>query len=106
MIELTEDNLDAILMSNPKVVIQYGASWCGNCKLIKPKFKKLAQENPNLTFIYVDAEKFPKSRQYANVNNLPTFAGFINTNLVNQTQGNKIEVIQTVIDSINEITHN
>lgn len=106
MLDLTEDNLDAILMSNPKVIVQYGASWCGNCKLMKPKFKKLSQDNQDITFVYVDAEKLPNSRQYANVNNLPTFAGFIQGQLVNQTQGNKIEVIQTVIDSVNETTNN
>ncbi len=77
MLDLTEDNLDAILMSNQKVIVQYGASWCGNCKLMKPKFKKLSQDNQDITFVYVDAEKLPNSRQYANVNNLPTFAGFI-----------------------------
>ncbi len=106
MLDLTEDNLDAILMSNQKVIVQYGASWCGNCKLMKPKFKKLSQDNQDITFVYVDAEKLPNSRQYANVNNLPTFAGFIQGQLVNQTQGNKIEVIQTVIDSVNETTNN
>lgn len=106
MLDLTEDNLDAILMSNPKVIVQYGASWCGNCKLMKPKFKKLSQDNQDITFVYVDAEKLPNSRQYANVNNLPTFAGFIQGQLVNQTQGNKLEVIQTVIDSVNETTNN
>lgn len=106
MLDLTEDNLDAILMSNPKVIVQYGASWCGNCKLMKPKFKKLSQDNQDITFVYVDAEKLPNSRQYANVNNLPTFAGFIQGQLVNQTQGNKIEVIQTVIHSVNETTNN
>ena len=103
MIELTEDNLGGILFQDDKVIVQYGAGWCGNCRLIKPKFKKLSKENEDVKFVYVDAEKMPHSRDFANVSNLPTFAGFVNGKLVHQTQGNKIEVIQEVLD---EVTNN
>lgn len=102
-IELTEDTLGDIISSNKKVMVQYGAGWCGNCKITKPKFKRLAEENENIEFIYVDAEKLPKSREFANVNNLPTFAGFVDGELVNQSQGNKLETIKEVL---NEVTNN
>ena len=36
-IELTEDNLQQYLTDNAKVMVQYGAGWCGNCKITKPK---------------------------------------------------------------------
>ncbi len=39
-LELTEDKLQEIINSNAKVMVQYGASWCGNCRIMKPKFKK------------------------------------------------------------------
>jgi thiol-disulfide isomerase/thioredoxin len=98
--ELTEDTLDQILANNAKVMVQYGAGWCGNCKITKPKFKKLAEENPGIEFVYVDAEKLPNSRQFADVSNLPTFAGFVAGNLVKQNQGNKVEIIQEVVDAV------
>lgn len=98
--ELTEDNLDLLLAANPKVMVQYGASWCGNCKITKPKFKRMAEENPGIEFYYVDAEKLPNSRKFADVSNLPTFAGFVNGNLVKQAQGNKVEIIQEVKDAV------
>lgn len=103
MKDLEADNLEQIVTGNAKVMVQYGATWCGNCKLTKPKFKKLASENEGIEFIYVDAEKFPNSRKLAEVNNLPTFAGFVNGQLVKQAQGNKIEVIEEVL---NEVTGN
>lgn len=102
MIELTEDNLGEVLSSNSKVMVQYGAGWCGNCRLTKPKFKKLSTENEDVKFVYVDAEKLPKTRTFADVSNLPTFAGFVNGQLVKQSQGNKVEVIQ---DVLNEVTN-
>lgn len=98
--ELTEDTLDQILAKNPKVMVQYGASWCGNCKITKPKFKRLAETHSDMEFVYVDAEKLPNSRQFADVSNLPTFAAFAAGNLVKQAQGNKIETIQEVVDAL------
>src|SRR5690606_29426574 len=98
--ELTEDTLEQVLNSNSKVMVQYGASWCGNCKITKPKFKRMAEENPEIEFFYVDAEKLPNSRQFADVTNLPTFAGFVDGKLVKQAQGNKVEIIQEVKDAV------
>ena len=63
--ELTQDNLQEIVNGNDKVVVQYSATWCGNCRIMKPKFKKLASENENVTFVIADAEKFPESRKLA-----------------------------------------
>lgn len=101
--ELDADNLHEVVENNEVVMVQYAASWCGNCRIMKPKFKKLAGENENVTFLIVDAEKFPESRKLANVNNLPTFAAFKNGKLVNQVQTNKIEGLT---DLLNEVTNN
>ncbi|HRN99368.1 MAG TPA: thioredoxin family protein, partial [Flavobacterium sp.] len=37
--ELTTDTLKEIVAQHEKVVVQYSASWCGNCRIMKPKFK-------------------------------------------------------------------
>jgi len=100
MIELENDNLGEILSGNNKVMVMYGAPWCGNCRLTKPKFKRMASENENTTFVYVNAEAYPNSRSFANVSNLPTFASFDGGKLVEQDMGNKIEIIQKVFGSI------
>lgn len=99
-IELEQDNLGDLLVSNKMVMVQYGATWCGNCKITKPKFKKMASENDDIHFIYIDAEKMPNSRYFAEVSNLPTFAGFVDGKLVSQSQGNKIEVIEGVLNQV------
>lgn len=101
--ELEKDNLKEIIAENETVVVQYMAGWCGNCRVMKPKFKKLAGENEQATFILVDAEKFPESRKLANVDNLPTFATFKNGNFINQVQTNKFDPLK---DLVNEVTSN
>ncbi|HBR10866.1 Thiol-disulfide isomerase or thioredoxin [Epilithonimonas bovis DSM 19482] len=98
--ELTEDNLQQIISQNNKVMVQYGASWCGNCRIMKPKFKKLAAENEDIPFYYVDAEKLPESRKLATVDNLPTFAAFEGGNLKNQVQTNQADSLNTLFEEL------
>lgn len=98
--ELEQDNLQELIQNNEKVFVQFAATWCGNCKIMKPKFKKLSGEREDATFVVVDAEKFPESRKLAQVNNLPTFAAFKSGELVNQVQTNKFEVLKSLIDEV------
>ncbi|MGB5942708.1 MAG: thioredoxin family protein [Leeuwenhoekiella sp.] len=100
---LEQDNLTEIVNGNNTVVVQYMASWCGNCRVMKPKFKKLANENEDLVFILADAEKFPESRKLATVDNLPTFATFKGGSFVNQVQTNKFDNLKELV---NEVTSN
>lgn len=96
--ELKEDNLKSIVESNDTVIVQYSAGWCGNCRLMKPKFKKFSTLHENVTFYMVDAEKNPESRQLADVSNLPTFAAFKDGKLVEQVQTNKTDVLKEFIE--------
>ena len=101
--ELESDTLSQLVADNNTVLVQYSATWCGNCRIMKPKFKKLASEKDNIPFVIVDAEKFPASRQLANVDNLPTFAAFKDGVLLNQVQTNKFESLKELV---NEATNN
>lgn len=96
--ELSEDNLDVLVQRDQYTIVQYSAGWCGNCRLMKPKFKRLGLASEDMDFIVVNAEKFPESRKLAKVDNLPTFAIFKNSVLEGQIQTNKIDVLKTFID--------
>jgi thiol-disulfide isomerase/thioredoxin len=98
--ELEQDNLADIISSNDTVIVQFSATWCGNCRIMKPKFKKLASENEGVSFVIADAEKFPESRKMANVDNLPTFATYKNGAIVGQGQTNKFEVLKELVDKV------
>lgn len=96
--EIKDDSLQQLVASQSKVIVQYSAGWCGNCRIMKPKFKKMAAENDSISFVVIDAEKNPNSRQLADVSNLPTFAAFENGRLLNQVQTNKAEVLKSFVD--------
>ncbi len=98
--EIEKDNLAEIIAENNTVIVQFAASWCGNCRIMKPKFKLFASQNENIPFVLVDAEQFPESRKMAKVDNLPTFATFKNGALVNQTQTNKAEVLAELVAEV------
>jgi thiol-disulfide isomerase/thioredoxin len=99
LLELEKDNLAEIITTNDTVVVQYSATWCGNCRIMKPKFKVMASQHEGITFVIADAEQFPESRKLAKVDNLPTFAVFKGGSLVNQTKTNKAEVLAELVNA-------
>lgn len=103
MRELTTDTLQEEVTSNELVFVQYSATWCGNCRIMKPKFKKFASQTEGAEFLVVDAEKNPESRKLADVSNLPTFAAFKGGEFFKQVQTNKMDVLKSFID---EVTNN
>lgn len=100
MLELTEDTLQELVAQHDKVVVQYSAGWCGNCRIMKPKFKRLSGDFPQAVFVIVDAEKFPNSRKLAQVTNLPTFAAFEGGALKSQVQTNKEDQLKALIHEV------
>jgi thiol-disulfide isomerase/thioredoxin len=98
--ELSQDNLGEIIAENEKVIVQFSAGWCGNCRIMKPKFKKLSTENEDAVFVIVDSEKFPESRKLATVDNLPTFATFVDGAFKNQVQTNKFDILKELVAEV------
>ena len=96
--ELTEDNLAELIGQQPLAFVLYSAGWCGNCRIMKTKFKKFSKDLEDVPFFVVDSEKFPESRKLANVDNLPTFASFKNGKNSGQVQTNKTDVLKSFID--------
>ena len=37
--EIKDDSLQDLVANQPKVIVQYSAGWCGNCRIMKPKLK-------------------------------------------------------------------
>jgi thiol-disulfide isomerase/thioredoxin len=100
LVELENDNLAELVSQHQKVIVQYSAGWCGNCRIMKPKFKKFSRDHEDTLFVIADAEKYPESRKLAKVDNLPTFAAFKNGATANQVQTNKTDVLKELIDEI------
>ncbi|CDS14151.1 hypothetical protein LRAMOSA06321 [Lichtheimia ramosa] len=62
-----------LISENKKVAIDFHATWCGPCKLIAPKFKKLAAEFPEIVYAKIDVDDVPDVAAEAGVRAMPTF---------------------------------
>ena len=43
--EITETELKEKIESGKKIIVEFWAEWCGPCKMMKPRFEKVSNEN-------------------------------------------------------------
>lgn len=89
--------------NNPKTVVKYYADWCGSCKLISPKFRRLSEDERfnGVHFIEVNAEQNEDARKLAGVDNLPFFAVFKDGELLEGTATAKEDGILKLLEKLN-----
>ena len=94
MVELTKNTFDSAISSKSKVVVKFGASWCGPCKAIAPILDEIAEENPELSIYEVDIEEEDDLVNDYGIRNIPTLIffqdGAIKSKLVGMHQKEKI----------------
>lgn len=99
---LKDEAFTQAVESGSKLIVKYYAGWCGNCRLLAPKFKRLAADGPeDVRFLEVDAEKNPQARQLAGVDNLPFIAVFKDGKLQSGTATSRIEKVEEMLSSLN-----
>ena len=98
----TDNDFKSILEENNKVVVKYFADWCGSCKLLSPKYKRLSNndEYAGITFLDVNAEENEEARKAAEVNNLPFIAVFENGKFVAGQPTSKEEKVVELINKL------
>jgi thiol-disulfide isomerase/thioredoxin len=99
LIKASDTDFQSYLEQHPTVVVKFFATWCGTCKLMAPKFRKLAdrEEFSDVTFLDINAEENPQARKRAGVSNLPFFAVFRHGELVAADYTAKIEGVEQMI---------
>ena len=45
--EITTEELTKKIANGEKLIVDFHASWCGPCKMMKPTFEKLAEQYRN-----------------------------------------------------------
>ena len=75
--ELTSKNFDSFIKSGASVV-EFGAAWCGPCKIMKPIYHAVANEEKKVKFGTIDVDKDNEVAQRFGVMNVPTIIFFKN----------------------------
>lgn len=102
-VQLADDsNFKDMLQDNSLTVVKYYAGWCGSCRLFKPKYKRLSNDErfEGIAFLDVDAENSPEARKTAGVDNLPFFAVFKNGELLEGASTNKEENVVALLEKL------
>ena len=99
---ITDADFYTLIKQHEKVVVKYFANWCGSCRLIAPKYKKLSdkEEFQGITFLDVNAEENPESRKPVKISHLPYFAVFKNGQLLASDFTSKEEGVEKLIQKL------
>lgn len=102
VIDIDDSNVKETLNQNEKVIVKYYASWCGSCRLIKPKYRRLSEDErfSTIAFLDTDAEHNPEARKLAGVQSLPYFAIFKNGEFVEGLSTSKEESVVELLEKL------
>lgn len=102
------DDLKKIYKKMPSryTVIQWSASWCAPCRMIKPKVEQLSNQLDvkDVKFIYLDTEQFADYSENMDIRSLPTFSLFDSKqNVIGQVVGADLRGVLDMINSKTDI---
>jgi thioredoxin 1 len=76
VVELTKDNFEQVITSNPTVVVDYWAPWCGPCRGFAPVFERVAEANPDIVFAKVNTDDEQEIAAHFQIRSIPTLMVF------------------------------
>ena len=76
VIELTKENFEQVITSNPTVIVDYWAPWCGPCRGFAPVFEKVAEQHPDVVFAKVNTDEEQEIAAHFQIRSIPTLMVF------------------------------
>jgi thioredoxin 1 len=76
VVELTKENFEKVVTSNPTVVVDYWAPWCGPCRGFAPVFEKVAEAHPDVVFAKVNTDEEQEIAAHFQIRSIPTLMVF------------------------------
>jgi thioredoxin 1 len=92
----TEKELEKVLKSEPRVLIDFYADWCGPCNEMVPELKALVKEDPKLKIVKINVDQASGLVETYKVDPIPALFVYINGKLTNSSEGylKKEEIIE------------
>jgi len=70
------EEFEDLLHMQSRVIVDFYATWCGPCKMIAPKFAKLAAAHSSIAFAKANISTLPELADQYEITAVPTFVGF------------------------------
>lgn len=76
VVELTKENFEQVITSNPTVVVDYWAPWCGPCRGFAPVFEKVSEKHQDVVFAKVNTDDEQEIAAHFQIRSIPTLMVF------------------------------
>ncbi|HSN19627.1 MAG TPA: thioredoxin [Usitatibacter sp.] len=76
VVELTKENFEQVVTTNPTVIVDYWAPWCGPCRGFAPVYEKVAEANPDVVFAKVNTDEEQEIAAHFQIRSIPTLMVF------------------------------
>ena len=76
VVELTKESFEKVITTNPTVVVDYWAPWCGPCRGFAPVFERVAEANPDVVFAKVNTDDEQEIAAHFQIRSIPTLMVF------------------------------
>ncbi|KAG9392949.1 Thioredoxin [Carpediemonas membranifera] len=94
----TLEEFQQLINGDAPVVVDFFATWCPPCKMIGPRFIKIADENPNVTCVKVDVDQNQGAASLAGVRAMPTFKAFKAGQMIGEFVGANEAAIRQLVE--------
>ena len=88
VLDLTRKNFQRVVSSKKPVLVKFWASWCGPCRKMTPKFKKVSRSYVGkVVFAELNVDEQKAIASAYNVRSIPTTILFINGKEMDRVTG-------------------
>ena len=87
VIKVNNNNINELINSDKKVLIDFYADWCGPCRMVSPFVEQIAEENPQYIIGKVNVDEEPDLAAQFEVVGIPMLIVFEKGEIVNKVSG-------------------
>lgn len=66
-------------------IVTFSASWCGKCRMLKPRLRQLARTHESIQFLEIGVEDSPELRERFGIEHVPTTISLQKGKLISRT---------------------
>jgi thioredoxin 1 len=96
------EEMNSLINTGEKVMIDFWAPWCGPCKGIAPAFEALAATESKVILAKLDVQDIPEAAAQFGVRGIPTIMGFSATEKVFHKAGS-VAILPVLLKQLEQL---